>query len=192
MISLSYSGFLILLLGRFLQIISLLNIPQQQSFFKYLDVEYPQNFQIYFESLNFINLQRLLIYLNFPDLYSNIFSKQFQESAGKFKEYQINADFLSNIDNLIFQIFVGFTFCLLLYVYEKYISKYISLRKVLQFIQKLKWKVIISLFIYLYQFKRKNLEIKRIISKEVFIKFIYENSQDLMFKVGNFYFQYKV
>ncbi|CAD8172205.1 unnamed protein product [Paramecium pentaurelia] len=119
MISLSCSGFLMLLLGRFQQIISLLNILQQQSFFKYLDVEYPQHVQIYFESLNFITLQPLLNYLNFPDLYSNIFSKQFQESAGNFKEYQINVDFLSNIDYLVFQIFVECTFSLMLYIYEK-------------------------------------------------------------------------
>ncbi|CAD8204772.1 unnamed protein product [Paramecium pentaurelia] len=186
MISLSCSSVLMLLLGEFAQTIALLDILQYQQYLKYLNVEYPYNVYIYFESSNFITLQPILNYLNFFELYESIVQKHFQQSIGKFREYELNADFLTNIDSLLFQLSCGMILIIILYAYEKSISKHIPLLKIFSYFAKVKYQFIKSIFIYLYKYKRKNLEIIKIININTFIQFFYANSWDLMFKIGLF------
>ncbi|CAK84032.1 unnamed protein product (macronuclear) [Paramecium tetraurelia] len=183
MISLSCSSVIMLLLGEFAQTVALLDILQYQQYLKYLNVDYPYNVYIYFESSNFITLQPLLNQLNFIEFYQNIVQENFQQSIGKFKEYELNADLLTNIDSLLFQLICGMIFLLILCIYEKLISKHIPIVQVATYVQKWQCKLIQSIFKYLYKYKRKYLEISKVVNINTFIQFFYANSWDLIFKV---------
>ncbi|CAD8126709.1 unnamed protein product [Paramecium sonneborni] len=186
MLSIGCSSVIMIILGRFAQTIELIDILQYQQYLKYINVAYPYNVQIYFESSNFISLEPLLNYLKFEDLYQNLIEDNFLESIGKFKEYELNADFLSNFNCFIFQLSIGGAFILMLFIYEKYFSKYISLEKIFSFIRKFNCDLFQQFFINLYIYKKNNLEISKIINRNTFIQFFYANSWDLMFKVGLF------
>ncbi|CAD8149907.1 unnamed protein product [Paramecium octaurelia] len=90
-------GLLYLMFGKIGVFLDILDILQQQSYLKYINVEIPQNLKIYYESSNAISFQPFLQYLNLNTLSSNQLEFQYIEAKYKFKEYEVNADIAANL-----------------------------------------------------------------------------------------------
>lgn len=90
--------FIYLITGKIHLFFDMIDILQQQSFFKYINIEIPENLKIFYESSEIITIQNLLNYVfDFEQLNSRFFSIPKIDSKYKFKEYELNADILINL-----------------------------------------------------------------------------------------------
>ncbi|CAD8138090.1 unnamed protein product [Paramecium pentaurelia] len=103
------AGFL-LISGNGLAFWIALEILQEQSYFKYLNIIYPQNLMIYFESSGIISLKPFYNSFNYQELPS-LYQFRYFESKEKFGFYQVNANIADNIRSL------AFSFVILVFLY---------------------------------------------------------------------------
>ncbi|CAK78608.1 unnamed protein product (macronuclear) [Paramecium tetraurelia] len=111
------AGFL-LISGNGLAFWTALEILQEQSYFKYLNIIYPQNLMIYFEASEIISLRTLYNSFNYQELPS-FYKFRYFESNEKFGFYQVNANIAENIKSLVFSFVVLIIVYIMSYKAEK-------------------------------------------------------------------------
>ncbi|CAD8189276.1 unnamed protein product [Paramecium pentaurelia] len=83
---------------------SILEVLQQQSYLRFINVQFPFNLFIYFESSNIITIQPILKFFKVDSIATLTFDSTYIESYEKLKYYEINADLLTNIQTQVFLI----------------------------------------------------------------------------------------
>ncbi|CAD8169663.1 unnamed protein product [Paramecium pentaurelia] len=140
-------GILFLLLGNFFSFWVILDALQQQSYLKYINVQYPQTLIIYFESSDAVSMQSILNKLPRFKYNSTLLKFPFQKSYGKFEYYNINANIMEGLilEVLIFgSLLIGYLSTLFTINILKYLEINLFLQqwpKFILFIQKLKRKL---------------------------------------------------
>ncbi|CAD8208458.1 unnamed protein product [Paramecium pentaurelia] len=166
LIILGISGFIILLSGNPQDCFEVLDALQYQSFLRFINIDFPENLFIYFESSEFISIQPLLVKFNLVHLFQQIFGSEFLESFGKFYFYQINADLLINLQSQIWQILVLLILFIFYILYKKIFSKqFFSSRQLIQ-IQKRNSLILNRIVIFLYQINKIILGLDKIYTKK--------------------------
>ncbi|CAD8116760.1 unnamed protein product [Paramecium sonneborni] len=179
-IGLSGYGAILLMTGQIMQFLDILDILQYQSYLKYVNVNYPENLQIYFDSSNFLTLSPILNYFKIVQLFNSILGENVLMSIGKFNQYEINADFLTNIQAQILQLAsLIILFLLSLQKYNLFNSKCFSEQNsnLLKYLQ-----------LKLYLLQKSIVFSTKVMSKEKLLQMFHVNSQDLIFKVLLFLF----
>ncbi|CAD8117629.1 unnamed protein product [Paramecium primaurelia] len=106
MISMGGSVILILIICGQLLIQEILEILQQQSYLRFINVIFPLNLFVYFESSNLISMQPILDIVKIDQVLTQFMNDQYLESQGKLLYYEVNADILTNIQTQVFLIIV--------------------------------------------------------------------------------------
>ncbi|CAD8089306.1 unnamed protein product [Paramecium primaurelia] len=163
-------GIFLLLLGNSFR--GIIEILQQQSYLKFINVVFPLNLFIYFESSNIITMQPLLDFFHFNLLQLEFVQTQFVESKEKFQFYQINADILNNIQAQIFLIltlllmYIGCIFVIQVFISMKNLHYFYFGLTVAQFFVKI---------------QNGCFQLKRECQKEGLRQFLIANCWDLLF-----------
>ncbi|CAK71225.1 unnamed protein product (macronuclear) [Paramecium tetraurelia] len=184
-IMLALGGFAIfaLLLGSPQQFLEILDTLQFYSYLKFINVEYPENLNIYFQSSELISVDPILQFLGIKDNFENQLGINIIQGFGKFYQYQINADLITNIYSQLMQVILFFSLLIILKMYLKFCLKVCFTSYFIYFFRKRKSKAFESLAIKLYQ---QNKQIKKYLnfdSINLIIDFYYANTWDLSFKV---------
>ncbi|CAK82763.1 unnamed protein product (macronuclear) [Paramecium tetraurelia] len=182
-VGLAVCSFLLIIFGDLSQFTEILDVLQYQSYLKFINVKYPENLEIYFQSSELVSMQPLLINLKIDSFFENVFDYYYLDGPGKFQEYQINADLLTNLYGL----FVQLACFLLLYIFLKYFKRFsINYWFTSVYVQKIK----LSKSILLEQFALKGYNLSKHVLATQFLyslkgltQIFYANSWDLSFKV---------
>ncbi|CAD8120360.1 unnamed protein product [Paramecium sonneborni] len=186
MIGLGSGSFLLLIFGDIASFTEILDILQYQSYLKYINVNFPDNVLIYFESSEIVTIAPILNTLKVTPVFDKLIGENHIDSVNKLYEYNLNADLLINIYGQIIQIII----CLIIYFLITYLSKYIqncfspsclSTRQNCnnKFIE---W-IIIKSFFFFEKLKQFGSSLN---FKETLLQIFYANSWDLIFKVFNY------
>ncbi|CAD8135616.1 unnamed protein product [Paramecium octaurelia] len=108
----------LLISGNGLAFWAALEVLQEQSYFKYLNIVYPQNLMIYFEASGIISLRPIYNSFNYQELPS-FYQFRYFESKEKFEFYQVNANIAENIKSLVFSFIILIVVYILSYKAEK-------------------------------------------------------------------------
>ncbi|CAD8131035.1 unnamed protein product [Paramecium sonneborni] len=96
-----------LILGSGDLFVEILAILQFQQYLKYINLQYPENLEIYFSLYDLITIQPLLELIYFPQLLQFIDFQPYQEySQGKFNFYKQNSNLIINLSCQIFQLLI--------------------------------------------------------------------------------------
>ncbi|CAD8213792.1 unnamed protein product [Paramecium pentaurelia] len=171
-ISMGGSAVLILILCGSLIIQDTLEILQQQSYLRFINVVFPLNLFIYFESSNLISMQPILDKIKIDKVLTSFMNDQYLQSQGKLLFYELNADILCNIQTQVFLIIV-----LMMTYYSNYL--------VIKLIRKLNNQQFFYFGSYIAKFQMKVLKsmqkFKRNFERQAFQDFLITNSWDLLF-----------
>ncbi|CAD8214994.1 unnamed protein product [Paramecium octaurelia] len=181
-IGLGAISILMLLFGDLLQSLEIFDILQYQSYLKFVNVSYPQNLYIYFQSSEIVTVSPILISCKIMEILNNLIPYNFIPSIGKLKEYQMNADFLLNIQSQISQIAFIVILYLFLKFYPKFLNNFIFTPNNINAVRQMNQKWLEKLISKIYQLNKKVLNLKNIYSMEGFRQLYYANSWDLLFK----------
>ncbi|CAD8089920.1 unnamed protein product [Paramecium primaurelia] len=187
MIGLGSGSAFLILFGEILQFSEILDILQFQSYQRFINVKYPENMEIYFQTSELVTVTPVLMNLKFIDFFDKIIGYQFIDSVGKLHEYNINSDLLFNIYGQITQIFLLIGFELFLRFYKKvFISQVFDVKQIGQKIKIIKQIRILNWFkLKFYMIGMKIFKLKSILTYQVFTQIFYANSLDLSFKTIN-------
>ncbi|CAD8134962.1 unnamed protein product [Paramecium octaurelia] len=182
MMGLSGFGVLCLLFGQLASFLEILDILQYQSYLRFINVEFPQNLYIYFQSSDFVQIQNILINFRIEETLNLFIYQDNIQSKGKFYEYQLNADLLSNIYGQVVQILVIF-FCYLLLMFYIFLTKNTKCTaRYLYNIRIINCKIVTYIAIKLYYLNRRIHKLTQKKLSQEFIFFFQSNSFDLIFK----------
>ncbi|CAK58875.1 unnamed protein product (macronuclear) [Paramecium tetraurelia] len=170
--SMGGAGFLVLLLGNSFILRGVIEVLQQQSYLRFINVIFPLNLFIYFESTNIITVQPMLDFFNFNYFSSELVELPFVESYEKLKFYDINADLVNNIQAQIF---------LSLALYSVYIGCHflIEIFRVMEVHHFLQFGE--SVASLLLKFFKSLTTLKRELQKDGLKQFLLANCWDLLF-----------
>ncbi|CAD8200464.1 unnamed protein product [Paramecium octaurelia] len=191
----SYGGVCTLLIfqGKYEVLIEILNFLQFQNYLRYINVQFPQNLLLYFESYDLLSIETLFDFVKFKPLESFLFYKEFREASGKFQFYQQNADLLTNLQWQIIQSSFYILLILLSIGTKKFIfSNYFRQRALIYLIQqKINSDKEISskLLLWLYKKCQQLIGVVDLFSKNGFKIILLVNGWDLIFK-GMLYLKY--
>ncbi|CAK86712.1 unnamed protein product (macronuclear) [Paramecium tetraurelia] len=168
-------------------VVETLNLLQYQSFLRYINVDYPENLNVYFQAQELLSVSSYLQYFQIDDYLNLITRKEKQiDLNGKFQQYKIEADLFTNILPQLIQ-FIGFV--TLIYFAEKlyFILFRLSLQKeYLQqqetYFSKIKIAMINSILVF-QNCIRQSIKTKYLQYYDQVIQLIYINSWDLIFKM---------
>ncbi|CAD8215397.1 unnamed protein product [Paramecium octaurelia] len=183
MIGLASSSLFLFLFGNPSQCMEILDTLQFQSYLKFLNVEFPQNLQIYFESSEFVTINPVLVKLQVDDFLQQLIGYEYLESIGKLFEYQLNADFLVNIYGQIIQILFLSGLYIVIKYYKKIIYSYCFGSKYIYYIRLLNNKIIQYIGIKFYYLNKTICKIDEIFNEQGLIQLFHANSWDLLFKI---------
>ncbi|CAD8181855.1 unnamed protein product [Paramecium octaurelia] len=171
-ISMGGSAVIILILFGSLLVQEMLEILQQQSYLKFINVVFPLNLFIYFESSNLVSIQPVLDKIKFNNILTQFMNDQYLESQGKLLFYEVNANILSNITTQVFIIII---------IIITYYSAYV----IIIFIRRLNNQQFFQFGTHFAKFIMiilKSLQnFKRNFQREAFQDFLNTNSWDLLF-----------
>ncbi|CAD8166523.1 unnamed protein product [Paramecium octaurelia] len=171
------------LLGSPQQFLEILDTLQFYSYLKFINVEYPENLQIYFQSSELISVNPILQFLGIKDNFEDQLGGNVIQCFGKFYQYKINADLITNIQSQFMQVIVFFSLFIILKMYLKFCLKFCFIQNLFSFIIQRQSKILEWLAIKLYQinqYAKKQLNFDNI---EFIISCYYANAWDLSFKV---------
>lgn len=99
-----------LLTGQFSIISNLLDQIQIISYIKYINIQFPENLNIFFDAFKIVDLKPLLKIIGFDQIFSSIFDDDPNEcpSHGKFVEDNLNSCFSYNFQSFIFCLIAGY------------------------------------------------------------------------------------
>ncbi|CAK68064.1 unnamed protein product (macronuclear) [Paramecium tetraurelia] len=183
MIGLASSSVFLFFFGNPSQCLEILDTLQFQSYLKFINVQFPQNIQIYFESSEFVTVSPTLAKLQIHDFLQQLIGYEQLDSIGKFFEYQLNADLLVNIYGQLIQ--VGFLSVLYIIVkcYQNIIYSYCFGIKYIYYFRRVNSRIIQFIGIKLYYFNKYICKIGDIFNAEGLIQLFHANSWDLLFKI---------
>ncbi|CAD8167984.1 unnamed protein product [Paramecium octaurelia] len=191
----SYGGVssLMIIQGRYEILIEIINLLQFQNYLKYINVKFPQNLLLYFESYDLLSIEAMYQLLNIEQLEGVLLYKEFKESSGKFQFYKQNADLLSNLEWQIIQSSFYILLILLSIGTKKFIlSNYFRTRIYTHLSQ---WKsnsgkeISIKFVLWFYKKCQQLIGVVDIFSKNGLKTILLANGWDLIFK-GMLYLKY--
>ncbi|CAD8079972.1 unnamed protein product [Paramecium sonneborni] len=165
------------------------NVLQYQSYFKFINVDYPENLFLYFEAQDMLSVQSYINFLQIDDFLKFITGYQNQtqiQLVGKFELYNIEIDLLTNIFPQIFQCFlmVAFFACA-----GKLFQLYLKLRAYKNFLQilnstksKILTPILSSILMISYNIKLF-IKMRYFSSQNSIRQLIQLNAWDLIFKI---------
>ncbi|CAK69779.1 unnamed protein product (macronuclear) [Paramecium tetraurelia] len=171
------------LLGSPQQFLEILDILQFYSYLKFINVEYPENLYIYFQSSELISVDPILQFLGIKDNFEDQLGINIIEGFGKFDQYKTNADLITNIYSQFMQVIVFFSLLVILKMYLKFCLKFCFTSYFMYFIRKRKSKAVEWLAIKLYQFNYYIKNYQNFDTVNLIIDCYYANAWDLNFKV---------
>ncbi|CAD8108627.1 unnamed protein product [Paramecium sonneborni] len=188
LIGLCVCAFIMIILGDFQQFMEILDILQFQSFLKFLNVPFPQNVEIYFESSNFVTIKPLFNKIQLQYIFDNIFTAYHCDGIGKFKYYNINADLLNNIYGLISQIMLIFIIDIFLrYLKRQYYQSH-NLLRILNYLSQKKSKIYQKISTLICNLTKTIMQQPLIFNRKFLLYLILANSWDILFKILLFLF----
>ncbi|CAD8105125.1 unnamed protein product [Paramecium sonneborni] len=141
------SSIILIILGNSLTFWGILDALQQQSYLKFINVQYPQTLIIYFESSELISIQSLLNSITRLNRMAKVLEFPYLESYEKFQFYEINANITEGLRTEII-LFGTFSFVyLIILITIKIINnlevndKFLRFPKFIRFLQKQKRKI---------------------------------------------------
>ncbi|CAD8214325.1 unnamed protein product [Paramecium pentaurelia] len=183
LIILAISGSIILLSGNPQDCFEVLDALQYQSYLRFININFPENVFIYFESSDLISIQPALIKFNLVDLFQKIFGSEFLESFGKFYFYQINADLLINLQSQICQILLLLALFIFFNLYNKIFQRqFISSRQLIEIKQR-NSMILDRIVLFLYQINKIIKGLSKIFTKKGLKLLFLANSWDVLFKI---------
>ncbi|CAD8129823.1 unnamed protein product [Paramecium sonneborni] len=183
MIGLGCSSGLMFLMGDLSSSFEIFDALQFQSYLRFLNVEFPENLQMYFQSSDVITIQPVLMNFKIIDVFENLIGQNYLASVGKLSLYQLNADLLSNIYGQITQFaFFIFLYFVILF-YQKFFYSKCFKSKYIYYTRLSNSKIILYLVIKFYYLNKKFLKLSALYTLNGFKQLFYANSWDLIFKV---------
>ncbi|CAD8195850.1 unnamed protein product [Paramecium pentaurelia] len=176
-----------LLLGSGDLFIEIMAILQFQQYLRYINLNYPENLEIYFTVNDMITIQPLLDFIYFPQLLLFIDIQQNQEySDGKFNMYKQNSNLIINLSSQIFQFLVFLFFILLFQFIKKVLYNWIFCSRYFYYMPSLSLyinpKVIFKFSQSFYKICMELLKLKRFMSFQGLQKALFLNGWDMIFK----------
>ncbi|CAK62586.1 unnamed protein product (macronuclear) [Paramecium tetraurelia] len=183
MLGLGIISILMLLFGRIDLSLEILDTLLFQTYLKFVNVNYPQNLQIYFQSSDFVSINPILVNFKIQGVLDSAIGANYIQSYGKLSEYQVNADLFVNIKGQILQL--SFVLLLLMFarVFQKFFLNYCFTSRYFYCIRRSKSRFIEFIAIKYYQMINGLLGLKNMLSMGRFRQIFYANSWDLLFKV---------
>ncbi|CAK80828.1 unnamed protein product, partial (macronuclear) [Paramecium tetraurelia] len=182
-IILGISSFIILLSGNPSDCFEVLDTLQYQSYLRYINVAFPENISIYFESSELLSIQPFLITFNLLEVFQSAFDQEILDSFGKFYFYSINADLLINFQSQFCQIAFLTLLTILYYGYVKINYKScISQRQIID-LRREHSMFISHIVLILYQIHQFILRLGKMFSLSGLKLWILANSWDILFKI---------
>ncbi|CAD8187644.1 unnamed protein product [Paramecium octaurelia] len=168
--------------------IEILAILQFQQYLRYINLQFPENLEIYFSINDLITIQPLLDLIDFLSIFQFIELQQNQESysEGKFDVYKQNPSLIINLSCQILQCLI-FLFLIMLYqLIKKIIYKWIFCSRNFYYASTLslyiKPKLIFKCEESFYNICRDILNLKKLISFQGLQKALILNGWDMTFK----------
>ncbi|CAK78946.1 unnamed protein product (macronuclear) [Paramecium tetraurelia] len=183
MMGLTGFGVFLLIFGQLAQFLEILDILQYQSYLKFINVEFPQNLYIYFQSSDFVQLQNIMINFRIVETLNLFIYEEKVQSHGKFYQYQLNADLLSNIYGQVAQILAIFFGYWLVMFYISLTNNNCFTARSFYNLGIINCKIVDQMAIKFYYLYRSIHKLVRIKLSQQFIFFFQSNSFDLIFKI---------
>ncbi|CAD8136801.1 unnamed protein product [Paramecium octaurelia] len=178
-----------LLLGSGDFFIEILAILQSQQYLRYINLQFPQNLEIYFSVNDLITIQPLIDLIEVSKIFSLIELQENQQpySEGKFAVYQQNPSLIVNLSCQMLQCFI-FLFLILLYnLIKKVMYKWIFCPRSFKYASTLSLylypKMIFKCIEFFYNFCLNLLKLKKFISFQGLQKALILNGWDITFKI---------
>ncbi|CAD8211300.1 unnamed protein product [Paramecium octaurelia] len=183
MIGLASSSVFLFFFGNPSQCLEILDTLQFQSYLKFINVQFPQNIQIYFESSKFVTVSPVLVKLQVHDFLEQLIGYEQLDSIGKFFEYQLNADLLVNIYGQLIQIGSLIVLYIIVKCYQKIIYSHCFGIKYIYYFRLLNHRVAQFFGIKFYYINKYICKIGDIFTGVGLIQLYHANSWDLLFKI---------
>ncbi|CAD8215347.1 unnamed protein product [Paramecium octaurelia] len=185
----SLSGIIIisLLLGSGDLFVEILAILQFQQYLRYINLQFPENLDIYFSINDLLTVQPLLDFMHFPQLlqFINIESDQ-DYSVGKFNVYKQNSSLIINIQCQIFQSLILLLLIFLFRWVKRVLYSSIFCSRYFYDMSSLSLyinqKVILKISQYFYKICLDLLKLEKFMSFEGLQKALVLNGWDMIFK----------
>ncbi|CAD8148199.1 unnamed protein product [Paramecium octaurelia] len=183
MFGLGIISIIMLLFGRIDLSLEILDTLLFQTYLKFVNVNYPQNLQIYFQSSDFVSINPILVNFKISGVLDSAIGANYIQSYGKLSEYQVNADLFVNIKGQILQL--SFLLIILMFsrVSQKFFLNYCFTSRYFYCIRRSKSRFLEFIAIKYYQMIKGLLGLKNMLSMGGFRQIFYANSWDLLFKV---------
>ncbi|CAD8180393.1 unnamed protein product [Paramecium octaurelia] len=178
-----------LLLGSGDLFIEILAILQSQQYLRYINLQFPENLEIYFTLNDLITIQPLLDFINFSYIFQFIEVQQNQQpySEGKFDVYKYNSSLIINLSCQILQCFIILFLILLYQLIKKVIYKQIFCSRNFYYASSLSLyispKLILKCEETFYNICKDLLNLKKFLSFQGLQKAVILNGWDMAFKI---------
>ncbi|CAD8193969.1 unnamed protein product [Paramecium octaurelia] len=185
----SLSGITIisLLFGSGELFVEILAILQFQQYLRYINLQFPENLDIYFSIYDLITVQPLLDFVHFPQFLQLIDIQSNQEySDGKFNVYKQNSSLIVNLSSQILQCLL-FLFLILLLKWIKRVGyKWIFCSRCYSYLLELSLyinrKIILKISQYFYCILEDLLKLEKFMTFKGLQKALLLNGWDMIFK----------
>ncbi|CAK83698.1 unnamed protein product (macronuclear) [Paramecium tetraurelia] len=168
-------------------VIETLNLLQYQSFLRFINVDYPENLQIYFQAQEMLSITSYIQYFQADDYLNIITRKEKQVNlSGKFQQYNVEADLFTNFLPQFIQILALLP---LLYFARSLFLLFFKLgqyMKCLEYQTTYESKILMAIINLLLNFQNHVNQLTKLRYLQNYNKIlqpIYVNSWDLIFKV---------
>ncbi|CAD8100898.1 unnamed protein product [Paramecium sonneborni] len=190
LIALGVSSMIILISGNPAECFEVLDTIQYQSNLKFININFPENLIIYFQSSEVVSIFPILEKFLIVDLYQDIIGQQ-QSAYGQFLKYNINSDLITNLIGLITQLGLITLLLILSFCYLNFIF-YSFFTQICLFINRNHQILLLSQFGYLInKLNEVSLGLLSMLSRQGAIYILQANSWDLIFKSLLFLFSKK-
>ncbi|CAD8097619.1 unnamed protein product [Paramecium sonneborni] len=183
MMGLGIISLLMLLLGKPNLSLEIFDTLQFQSYLKFVNVQYPQNLKIYFQSSEFVTINPVLTNFKIAGFLDSTIGANYIQSYGKLSEYEVNADLFTNIKGQIVQISIILFLFVFAKLYHKVFVNYCFTSRYFYCIRSTNSKCFEFFALKYYYMNKKLIGIKNIFKMRGFRQLFYANSWDLLFKV---------
>ncbi|CAD8127283.1 unnamed protein product [Paramecium sonneborni] len=180
------AGVFVLISGNFQIFVEILDNLQYQSYFKYINIIYPENLYIFFESTTLISILPIFHYFNIDHLYSQFLFQDFIESYAKLKFYNLNAHLITNLEFFFIQVISTILFVVILktvtYISFKIIYKIQTQHLLVLKLRSFKSKQLILVLNWIYNFFHQIQVFIYEFYQNGLIDLLLANAWDLLFK----------
>ncbi|CAD8190171.1 unnamed protein product [Paramecium pentaurelia] len=90
--------------GNYQMLIEILDNLQYLAYLKYINIIYPENLYLFFESTNLISINPVLDFFSVGEIFEKYIYQDFIQSYGKLKFYSLNANLITNLQFFFIQV----------------------------------------------------------------------------------------